>query len=358
MIHGSDQLLVIAVGGGRPHHRGMRIASLALTLGSLALLAEARAQGQSPTPPLGQRVDAVIATVNDSAILFSTLRMVAIGRIRSQEKELGPLTPADRDQIFREALEAEIDRHRMAQSAKSLGPLPPEQIDQIIQGEFERDRQAQLRDLGSYNELSQELKRIGRTWPTYEREQRIDKLSDIAEELTVQRRLARQANLFLTPRMLRETYEKNRARFLRDAAAKVTQVRFTGPDAQAAALAAAEMWRREPQLEARQVAARHPGSLAIPEVVAKDLAAEFAPVTTFALAGPEGEVSAPVAVGEAWFVAKVTAHVAARNGKFEDADVQEEVRNICYQQVRREFLAQAMVRARERTEVWRLQSTR
>lgn len=324
---------------------------------AVAFVAVAAAQERKPAPVLGVPVDAVLATVNDSAILASTLRMLAAAKIRSIESQHGSISNGDREAIFRDVLEVEIDRHRLAQSAKSLGPLPPEQIDQIVQGEFERDRQEQVRDLGSVNELSREMKRIGRTWPTYEREQRIDKLSEIAEELAVRRRLARQENLFLTPRMMRETFERNRGRFEREAAAKIVQVRFTGANAQANAEAAAAQWRKE-EIEARQLASRFEGAVAVGEVIASSLSAEMAALTSFALAGPEGAVSAPVPVGGAFHVARVTAFISARNGKFEDADVQREVRDICFQQVFGEFKAQAMERARQRTEVWRLQGSR
>lgn len=342
-----------------PHHRGMRGAALAMTLCALASGSLARAQARTPEPPtLGAPIDGVIATVNDSAILASTLRMIAVGKIRSRMAEFGALSNGDREAIFRDVLEAEIDRHRMAQSAKSLGPMAPEQVEQIVQGELDRDRQAQVRDLGSVLGLSQELKRVGRTWPTLEREQRIDKQYEIAKDLAIGRRLARQTNLFLTPRMLRETYEKNRDHFVRPGAAKVVQVRFAGASAKANADAGAELWRQETQLDARQLAAKFPDAAAIGEVVATSLSTDLAAVTEFALAGPEGAVSAPQPLGGAFLVAKVTAHVPARNGTFEDAGVQQEVRELCYRQVIREFELQAMDRARERTEVWRLQNTR
>lgn len=311
-----------------------------------------------PKPPAGRwLVDAIVATVNDTAILHSTLRTLTAGRIREQRTRFGPLTRTDEQLIERRVLDELIDKYRMAQSAKTFGPLTPEQIEQAFQSELKRDQQDQLRDLGSVNAVSQELKRTGRTWQTYEREQRVQKLSDFAEDLAVRRRLSRQTNLFLTPRMLRETYAQNRDRFVRPARARVAQVRFTGPDAEATAQQAADLWR-EQGLTARQLADRFPGAAAVGEVTAGSLSAEFGAIAAFALAGPVDQVSSPIPVRGGVHVARVTEFLPARNGRFEDSDVQDELRDLCYQRVLLEFREQAFERARLRTEVWQSKAVR
>jgi hypothetical protein len=318
-------------------------------------LLSAASAAQAPTASAGPiryyPVDAVVATVNDSAILRSTLVLLTAGRVRQYEANFGPMSPRDRALLANEALRAEIDRHRMAQAALSLGSMPPAQVEQILANEFDRERQARIRDLGSLSEFSRELQRTGRSWQSYEREQRVAKLHDVAQEFGIYQRLAKQQNLFLTPRMLRDTYVENRSLFVREAAAKVELVQFTGPDREAAAAQAAAAWRAD-AIDAAALAARHPGARSIGELAARSLAAEFAAITAFALAGPVDAVCDPVAVRDALFVAKVKEFSPGRNGRFEDPAVQEELRNLCLQRVIGEFRQQTLERARQRTEVW------
>jgi parvulin-like peptidyl-prolyl isomerase len=314
----------------------------------LLLASTLPAQGQ----PLGSLVDSVMATVNDSAILHSTVRTVAVSRIRSLIAERRQVSASDEKAIVADVLEDEIDRHRLAQSAKSLGPISPEQIDSIVKGETERLRQEQLKDFGTMMGVNQELKRTRRTWPTMQKEQAVDQLHDIALQIAVGRRLQKQTNLLVTPRMLREAYHQLRDRFVREAAAEVVQVKFTGPDAAANAEKAAAAWRQE-DLDARQLADKFPGAVSIGGIDVKELSDELAPVRTFALAGPQGAVSAPIPVAGGLLVAKVRNHLPGRNGQFEDPSVQAELRALCERRVEGEFRAHALKMARDRTEVWR-----
>lgn len=327
---------------------------------SLLLLCAA-GTAQPPAPPTAPvryyPVDGVVATVNDSAILRSTLVLLTAGRVRQHEASFGPMSSRDRALLANEALRAEIDRHRMAQAALSLGSMPPAQVEQILANEFDRERQARIRDLGSLSEFSRELQRTGRTWQSYEREQRVARLHDVAQEFGVYQRLAKQQNLFLTPRMLRDTYAENRSFFVREAAAKIEVVQFTGPDSAPEAAAAAAAWRAE-VVDASALAARYPSARSLGELTARSLAAEFAAVTAFALAGPVDAVSDPIPVRDALFVAKVKEFSPGRNGRFEDPAVQEELRNLCLQRVIGEFRQQALERARQRTEVWPPQEAR
>lgn len=329
---------------------------VAMAMGGVVLMA----QGPAATAPR-QRflVDGIFATVNDSAIMMSAVKDLAAGRIRAETAKGQPLTQQRLELIYRQELDREIDRHRMAQAAKSLGTWTPQQVDEIVKSELLRDQQEQVRDLGSINAFSRELKRQGRDWPTWEGEQRIDKLNELFDELAVRQRLARRQNLFLTPRMLREAWNNPQvqSRFQREAQAWVTQVQFAGPQAPAQAAAAAELWRQQ-DLTARQLADQYPGARVVPPVSAREMAADLAKVAEFALTGPAGAVSPPLPIGQQIAVAKVTEFRPGRNAKFEDEAVQAELRGICLRAVFEEFQLQALERARQRTEVWEPQVTR
>lgn len=333
-------------GRGQPaHHRGM-LRTL-LVLGACA--AAALAQGKTPPPRTRALVDAVIATVNDSPILLSELRTLKAGRLRTEE---GRVTPQREAQIEQIELEKLLNKHRMAQAAKTFGDAPPEQIEQLLRRELERDKDVQVRELGSLSGLSRELARQGRTFSSYEQDLRTEKLYDFAEDIAVRRRLMRQTNLLVTPRMMREAYLVMRERFVHSASALVAQVRFTGADARKNAETAAAQWRKE-NLTARQLADLFPsGASAIRELSAAALAPELAPVAAFALAGPKDNVSDPIAFDGGFYVAKVTQFSGARDGKFEDPEVQAELRQMCEQEVAGVFRMQAYARARERTEDW------
>jgi hypothetical protein len=331
---------------------------VAAMLAALATALPAQRDGTAPGQPRGALVDAVIATVNDSAIMLSTIQTAARSLIEGEVARLGiALPPARIQEIRQERLEDELRRHRMAQAAKTFGPLTPDQIEQLLDDSFERDRQQQVRDLGSYNEYSQLLKRSGRTWPTHVREQRVEKLDQFAQELSVGRRLARQTNLFVTPRMLREAYAEMVEFFVHPAEARIVQIAFVGADAKQHAEQAAAMWRAEPQLDVRELATRLPEarSTVIAAVLASSLAEQLAGVRTFALAGPENAVSAPIAIGDpeqpAWHVVRIVQYQPAADGRFEDPAVQRKLREFCAQRVVNEFRKQAYEQAKQRTEV-------
>ncbi len=320
-------------------------------MASLPAQADAPAPAPAPKPVL---VDTVVATVNDSAIMWSALRTNTYGRLRTLEARYGRLRPEDIERVSREELDELIDRNTMAQAAKTFGVFTPEQVETFFRRDLERDEQEQIRDFGSHQAWNQALQNAGRTWQTYVNEQRVDKLANYAEEFSVNMRLQRQSNLFLTPRMLRETYEREKSRFVRPAEALVALIVFPGPDAAAKAAAAAAAWQQE-DLTSSQLAARYPGAIAPPNAVASSLIPELA---QWAIAGPQGIVSTPIERTGSVQVAKVVSFLAARNGRFEDLDVQDELRLMCGRGVIEEFRKQALERARQRTEVWRTQGAR
>jgi hypothetical protein len=342
----------------------MRAAVLLFGLASGAGFVPATAQqpdaGAESRPTESKRVlvDAVIATVNDSTILRSELLTTAAGTIRTAMDRVGQLSSAEINALYNRELDDLIDHRRMALAAKTLGDLTPDQVEQVLRAELEREKEDTVRDFGSYLAFSQELERTGRTWPNYAREKRIDKLFDLAEQFAIYQRLHKQSNLYLTPRMLRDTYTANLHQFQRPARAAVMLLVFRGPNAEADARAAAEIWRNE-ALTSRELADRFPGCTPVPPVLAQSLRPELA---GFALKGPQGSVSEPFVRaangGTVVELARVAEYAPARDGHFEDPDVQQEVRMMCEYRVVGEFRAQAFARARQQTEVWRASSGR
>ena len=294
-------------------------------------------------------VDAVIASVNDTPILQSRLFATSEGTIRGIEARSGrSLTLQEIYQQTWIDLGALISDYQMAQSARSFATIPVERFDDFLANELERDRQERVRELGSYGEFSKELERTGLTWPTYRASRELEKLKIYAKQFAVYERLRKQSNLYLTPRMLRDTYERFRERFTFPTSAKVAMVTFTGDDAQAGAERAAEFWRTG-DWSARDVAERHPGATPLLQMKAASLPK---PLREFALKGPLGNVSAPLPHAGGYAVVKVMEFRPGSDGKFEDPQVQAAVRRIAEARVIFEFEQDALALARERTEVW------
>ena len=354
-----------------PHHRAMRSLSLLLFAAAAAAQVEtppaatpappatsqpSTAASQAPTVrsrPRPLPIDMVVATVNDSAILLSELRSVTLGTIRSLRASGRIVSPNDESLLLRRELKGLIDKRRLALSIHSMGIYTPEQIDGYVKSVLEQDRLEKQRDVGSMLGLSQTLKEEGRTWPTYEREQRLEKLSEFAEDATVRRRLgSSNGTLFLTPRMLRETYEREKAAFVHEAHWRVAMIEFTGPDAKDHAVGAAASWALQ-AMSAREMAATFPDARSLGETGDDGLADHLRPVAEFAQKGPAGAVSPPLEIRGAWYVARVLQYLPAENGRFEDPEVQARLRLALQNRVRTEFEKQAIERAEDRTVVWK-----
>ncbi len=352
-----------------------RIAALVL-LGT-TLLAQDPPPAQAPVAPAAQApakkppsqallVDRIWATVNDASILRSEIKTLGAGTIRTRQATLErDLLPAEQGAVYNAYLDQRIENHAMAQAAKTFGFATPEQIDALFEDEMKRDEEDKLRDLGTWQEFSKELERTGRTWQSYVRELRVEKMQQFAEEFAIGMRLQKQGNLFLTPRMLRETYQRELASFVHGPHAGVILITFEGsgtsPEDKAGAEAAVALWRQE-DIDGRELLKRLPDVRAtqreiggISEEARASLTAEIA---DFALAGPLHRVSDPFVLGGSLRIAKIVAYDPARNGKFEDADVQNALREICYKGVVNELRRQALERAMQRTEYWKQKDLR
>lgn len=326
---------------------------LAIALCAVAAAASIRAQNLEPVrddPRAGLRVDTIIATVSDTAVLLSELRNQAVGKVRGLEERQGrPLTADERSQVLQNEFRILLRDRTMALAAKTLGLADPGMLEQAFQDELQREAKEQVRSLGTEQNFSRELQLQGRTWQSFTREQRQTKMRQFAEDLAVWSRIQKQQNLFVTPRMLRELYGREQARFVRPAAAIAAAVVFRGDQAAEHAAAAATTWR-EADVACGELAERFPGGASLGEVDASTLIPDL-PLAKFALAGPQGAVSEVIPFQNGMLVAKIMQFRSARNGTFEDPEVQTELRTLGMEQVIGELREQAMQRAAARTEV-------
>lgn len=338
----------------------MRIeAFLAATMAAMVAVLPAQDRQQPAGAPRSLAVDEVIATVNDSAILLSTVRSSAVGRINSIEAEIGQRLPyREMLIVLKNYLEEEINRTSLAQAAMSFGVASPEQIEKALKDELDRDEAAQVRDFGTYLEYSRELQKQGRIWPTYQRQKRIDKLYEFAKSFAIGMRMQKQGNLYLTPRMLRETYRRNLDQFVHGATAELALVLFAGPKAEEHARAASTIWALE-RLSPRELVERLPDARGTPMrdnlrgITEASRQSIDDALVDFALQGPVDRVSTPIPAQGGYLVARIVNFAPAAAGKFEDAEVQARLREICEKSVVQEFYKQALERAADRTEVWR-----
>lgn len=308
-----------------------------------------------PAGPKRYFVDSVVASVNDSSILQSKLFQASLGPIAGAEAEGRKLSLNDMRNVTINELRRMVGSYQMAQSARSFGHFPPDQFDMILRNELERDKQDRVRDLGTEFAFSEELARTGQTWQTYEDDLRIEKLTMLAEQFAIYERLRKQSNLYLTPRMLRETYQEFRSQFEHPVSADVAQLVFTGPEAEKNALAATEHWRAY-NWTATEVAAKYPNAKPLFSLPASSLGTAL---KAFGLAGPKGHVSALIRGPNGTIrIAKILRHTPASGGRFEDRLVQEQVRLFAKKKLHFEFRGQALKRAQDRTRVWVYQNGR
>lgn len=333
---------------------------LAIALCACAATASIRAQGLDPVgvdPRAGLQVDTIVATVNDTAVLLSELRTVALGKIRGLERSQGRnLTNEERALVLQQAFRELLRDHTMAHAAKNLGLADPKMLENLLQDELRREAAEQVKNFGTELRFSQELQRQGITWQRFERDKRTSLMRQFADELAVYSRLQKQQNLFLTPRMMRELYQRNQGRFVRPAQSLVGAVVFRGDGAAERAAAAAAAWQQE-SLSSRELAARFPGATSLGELDPATLKADL-PLARFGNAGPEGNVSEPIPFQGGLQVVKVLRFLPARNGRFEDADVQAELRALGTEQILAELRDQALQRAAARTEITEFRSPR
>ena len=310
--------------------------------------ASARSDGRSSASKV-LFIDSVVASVNDSSILQSKLFKASLGEIQGAIAEgRNPTLNQIRGQTMIQLRKLVTD-YQMAQSARSFGNFPTERFDAILKSELDRDQQDRVRELGTEFAYSEELARTGETWQTHREELRLEKLTMLAEQFAIYERLRKQSNLYLTPRMLRETYKKYESEFVTPNRANVAMIVCSGPNALANASKAADFWQTG-DWTAQEVANRCKGVTPAQSLPAKLLEPKL---KAFGLAGPIGNVSPPTkGMRGTYKVVKIMQWQAANEGRFEDPRVQAIVRNIASKQVQLEFRQQAQERARDRTKVW------
>lgn len=336
---------------------------LSTVAAAVPLLGQAPVQPAAPVPPAAQDplagallLDRVVATVNDAVILQRETLAATLPQIESAERQRGaPLTSSERRQVFVRSLDSRIDQHTLAQAAVTLGILTPERVEAYFQERLQDEERELVRKFGTLQAVTEEQARQGRNWEAFVREERVGKLSELTRAMAVQTRLNNQSNLFITPRMMRTFYRENLGEFVRDAQAILGVVTFVGPEAMAAATAAAEVWRTEelnPEALAKRFESRGalaPQVLQIDENSRKDRRADQ---VDFALKGPGGAVSEPIQDEVGVRLWKVLDHRAARTDSFEDPEIQKLIRDVLEQRTQDRLLELTRRRARERTQVW------
>lgn len=358
-----------------------RRAALALaTCNLLALLpAQLAPPPQKPAPPPGEYVpiDRVESKVGDDAILMSRVRAMIAPDIRvKQQLKGGPLSASELNDYYQRGRGKLEDQYAMAQAAKTLGILPPDRIEALLQSRLDEAEAEEVRKFGTTARFAQALTRQNRTWESWRRDTRMQEELALTKELAVYGRLQNQANLFITPRMLRELYDYLKPHlYVTRSSASIAVVRIdASADLQRAgevAAAASRLWRQE-NLDGRGLAEkvqqqerdahRDPAIISFARTVEGIEAGAEQPIpqplVDFALQHQLGEVSEPIQVGPNLWLAKVIDRVEGRNSGFDDPGVQAELRQKLEGHLFDHLIQVAVERARERTYIWRIERRR
>jgi hypothetical protein len=245
----------------------------------------------------------------------------------------------------------------MAQAAKTLGILPPARVEELVQERLREATREKVRQLGSELRFSQELREQGGSWQTFVRDERLQIMSQLTEQIAVYGRLQNQKNLFITPRMMRDFYQQNRQRYVHGPRALVSWVGFliegNREEMLAKAHAAAEEWGKE-AITSLELSKRHPGARPQLDVTMGDEPAQHSMqpfVREFGLSNPAGKVGVIPQENAVW-VLRVQDVREASNGAFEDAWVQADIRRELELDVMLDLRRDAVKRSRERTFIW------
>ncbi|GAB4159387.1 MAG: hypothetical protein Fur0037_26610 [Planctomycetota bacterium] len=356
------------------------------SVGAAALLLAAGLAAQERKPPPGEEsplpqgeyvlVDRVDARVGEDPILRSEVLDAAAGDIRVRESELGrPLTPAERQIVLENARERLIDQHALAGAARTLGVLPADRIETILKSRLAEAETEQVRQFGTMTRFAQALSRQHRTWESWRRDTKMVEELRLARELAVVSRVRDQANLFLTPWMMREFYERRKELYVYETRGRIDVLRvgIGSDEARARELArkAARIWR-ESEIDSRAVAQRcerefGPGSeissvgrifeiSADTRVPFPEPLAGFA--TRFVESQPLGAVSDPQKNGTGLWLIKIVDKIEGRNAAFEDPEVQADIRQRLEAQLYDHLAGVAVRKARERTQIERFYRVR
>src|SRR5262249_16805778 len=208
-----------------------------------------------------------------------------------------------------------------------LGIAPPQRIDEIVQEMMREDERQQQRDFGSLMRWSEAWAQQNLTYDTYEREERTAKMVELTKQMAIGGRLQNQLDLFITPRMMRDTWRPNPAN-LASPQAIVGVVGFGGRDDKTRALAeeAARVWRAEP-LTASELAARFRDRAATSQMTVvvsssnrpRGLQKEL---IDFGLAGPPGHVCEPVPAESPFQVWKGNDYAGRQRKAFDQPETQ------------------------------------
>jgi|KBSSwiStaDraftv2_1062776.scaffolds.fasta_scaffold115154_2 hypothetical protein len=304
-------------------------------------------------------LDKVVATVNDAVILNSEVLTLTAPMVQSLEKQVRrPVTREEVFHLYMQNLERKIDTHALAQAAKTLGIIPPDRVESFLQEQLRDEERDQIRELGTYQKLSEERLRqsSGSSWQSIVRDQRVSKLADLTRGLTTMR-LQNQRNLLITPRGMRYYYRRHNDQFVHGSRALLGVVAVMGTDGTTTAAEIADAWRDHdlmPEELVRRFAARGACNADVFVIDDSSKKTRRADEVAFALAGPAGSVSAPIEREGSYRVWKVLEYLPQRNDPFDDADVQREIRDRMEREVIDQLMLQTVKRARERTQVWRL----
>lgn len=294
---------------------------------------------QEQKPPVAPAADAplrlydfVVAMVGDKAILASEISDMWRARVQSSRETEAPTRL---HLLWYETVEMFVARDMQAQSARLMGRSPDEveaQVERLVQDEL---RKTAEEEEGGLNEYVRKLGVIGGSMNSKAEEARTRILYSMAHYQGILRDLQDQFALLATPKEMHARFLENPKRFDVPGHARVAAQRVqvkADPDAA--------------MTEARRIAAEW---TALPRPLAADTlttgGAQILEVSfldppsiliDFATTGQVGDVMEPRADGPFLWVLAILEKTASRPGRFEDQEVQIQLRNEIGRQRRQE----------------------
>ncbi len=302
------------------------------------LMLTAITAGQEQKPPAPPPADApprlydfVVAMVGDKAILASQVTEVWRARVQSMPNTEPPSRQA---LLWYETVEQFVSLEMQAQSARLMGRSPDEveaQVERLVQDEMRR----RAEESGGLNEYVRRMGAIGQSMNSVVEDTRTQILYSMAHYQGILRDLQDQYALLATPKEMRERFLQNPKRFEVAGQARVAARRVGLQPDRAAATAEAE------RVRAAWLALPKPLTTAGMEAAgAQVLDVSFldpaSVLIDFATTGEVGDVAEPRAEGAFLWVLALVERTPSRAGRFEDPQVQTQLREEIARQRRQE----------------------
>jgi parvulin-like peptidyl-prolyl isomerase len=287
--------------------------------------ATATAPASRPRPDAREVVfDHVLATYKDFVVTESMIR----DGLNNQLRAMGPegANPRTREELQRKFVQTAISDEILAQAAKTIAD--PDTLEKELEKAWAREVKEKTTEAGGTTGLISRLQEMGLTWDQYQDVWRTSQLRDLYLSEEIFRKFGGEQTQ-VTPSEIRAYYKLHPEEFRRKESVDVegVQISLAAEGAQAIAERALAALK-EGKTVAEVVTAS--GGTALPPSTGTGIGPDSSHIPAlkeFAAKHKKGDSGGPLRIGSSLWVLRVKDRVEAKDGRFDDPDVQSQIVN-------------------------------